>query len=50
MRAHRSAGGSLAISQIVVVNVYEIDDGGGPHWERVTVLDDAGQELARITT
>lgn len=36
------------LPKFVVVNVYEIDDGGGPHWERVTVLDDAGQELARV--
>lgn len=36
------------LPKLVVVTLYEIDDGDGPHWERVTVLDDAGQELARV--
>lgn len=36
------------LPKLVVVNVYEIDDGAAPHWERVTVVDDAGKELARV--
>lgn len=36
------------LPKLVVVNVYEIDDGAGPYWERVTVIDDAGNELAQV--
>lgn len=36
------------LPKLVVVNVYEIDDGSGAYWERVTVVDDAGTELARV--
>lgn len=38
------------LGKLVVVNLYEIDDGREPYWERVTVLDDAGQVLAQNVT
>ena len=36
------------LGKLVVVNIYEIDDGREPCWERVTVLDAEGTALAEV--
>lgn len=38
------------LPRIVVVNLYEIEEGAGSRWERVTVRDDAGEQLAQVVT
>ena len=38
------------LGKLVVVNVYEVDGAGEPRWERVTVTDDAGAQLAQAVT
>ncbi|HEY3411766.1 MAG TPA: hypothetical protein VGM51_01785 [Armatimonadota bacterium] len=38
------------IGKLVVINLYEIEDGVEPHWERVTVLDPAGNQLSQTVT
>ncbi len=38
------------LAKLVVVNLYEIDDGRDRYWERITVVDGEGHELARAVT
>lgn len=38
------------LGKLVVVNIYEVDGAREPRWERVTVTDDAGTQLAQAIT
>ena len=38
------------LGKLVVINVYEIEDGHMAQWERVTVLDGTGQQLGQVVT
>jgi hypothetical protein len=38
------------LGKLVVVNLYEVDGDREPHWERVTIVDDAGTQLAQVVT
>ncbi len=38
------------LAKLLVVNLYEVDDGREPYWERVTVLDESGAQLAQVVT
>lgn len=37
-----------AIAKLAVVTLYEIDDGRGPYWERLTVVGVQGEDLAQV--
>lgn len=38
------------LGKLVVVSLYEVDGEREPRWERVTILDEAGTQLARVVT
>lgn len=38
------------LGKLVVVNLYEVDGQREPRWERVTIQDDAGVQLAQVVT